>query len=109
MHATKTSSGRIRLRQCVQRRNPPLRLYLDRRPAQVLEYSKGRSASDRPVLPNEGTVEHRHHCAEGDANGNPGPQIRVLDFVHLTHREPSSERACESYVKLYVRFGQFPE
>src|SRR5262245_19493324 len=46
-----------------------------------------RSASDHPVLPNEGTVERRHHSAEGDANDNPGPQIRLLGFVDLTHRE----------------------
>src|SRR6516164_7261946 len=55
--------------------------------AQMLRYSTGTSASDHPVLPNKGTVERRHHRAEDDANDNPGPQIRLLGFVQLTHRE----------------------
>ena len=55
--------------------------------AQVLPYSSGTSASDHPVLPNERTVERRRHNAEGDANDNPGQQIRLLGLVHLTHRE----------------------
>src|SRR5215470_11553105 len=53
----------------------------------MLRYSTGRSASHHPVFPNEGTVERRRDSAEDDANDNPGPQIPLPGFVHLTHRE----------------------
>src|SRR5262245_3054683 len=61
----------------------------------------GRSASDHPMLPNKGTVERRHHSAEDDANDDPGPQIRLLGFVHLMHRQfvLFRKKGSESYVE----------
>ena len=43
------------------------------------------ATSDRPVFPNEGTVECHRHGAEDETNHNPSPQIGVLRFVHFVH------------------------